>query len=495
MKKILAVFLALVAPIASAQVVINPGGGRAASGSAVSGCATAGAVLYMDASTLLACGAAPAPNYDATNIRLTVGTGSTTQAGFIFGYSGISGKGSIWSSAVTPTSGNYAIRLDAATTVINSPNVNVGVSLRVADSAIAVVGGASGRGAAIAAGTATADEQALSTTQTWNAAGVTFTGHKYTVTDTASAAGSLHSQWLGGAAGATTLMSLSKAGQLVVAPGSTAAPTISASDAANSGIWFNSGYAQFNNAPSSWVMGLGANPSNGLVINSLGYMGFTSGTVFGAGDTFFMRDAAAVMQMGADVNGAAVAQTLKAHDGITGTDIAGANLTIAGGKGTGAGAGGNRIDQTAPSLGTGTTAQTLQDRTLLVAKAKALTAAAATNVVLINVASGAYGGGEMEYTVQASDGTDHQARSGRIQWAVVNKAGTETCTVSGASEAADSSTVAASSGTLTYAITADTTAANGCYIAFNAVSSLVETTLNIAYRITANGGTSTFTAQ
>ena len=101
----------------------------------------------------------------------------------------------------------------------------------------------------------------------------------------------------------------------------------------------------------------------------------------------------------------------------------------------------------------------------------------------------------MEYTVQASDATDHQARSGRIQWAVVNKAGTETCTVSGASEAADSSTVAVSAGTLTYAITADTTPTNGCNIQFNAVSSLTQTVLNIAYRITANGGTTTLTPQ
>ena len=56
--------------------------------------------------------------------------------------------------------------------------------------------------------------QALSATQTWNASGVTFTGWKYTITDTASAAGSLAMQILGGAAGTTSLFKVTKAGQV-----------------------------------------------------------------------------------------------------------------------------------------------------------------------------------------------------------------------------------------------------------------------------------------
>ena len=82
-------------------------------------------------------------------------------------------------------------------------------------------------------------------------------------------------------------------------------------------------------------------------------------------DTFIRRAAAATVQLGTDVNGAAVAQTLKSHDGITGTDIAGANFTLAGGRGTGAGASGNLIFQTATILGSGTTAQTLSTRLTL----------------------------------------------------------------------------------------------------------------------------------
>ena len=82
-------------------------------------------------------------------------------------------------------------------------------------------------------------------------------------------------------------------------------------------------------------------------------------------DVIIGNEAAAVLQLGQDVNGSAVPQTLKAHDGITGTDIAGANLILAGGRGTGAGAPGSLIFQTATALGSGTTAQTLATRLII----------------------------------------------------------------------------------------------------------------------------------
>jgi hypothetical protein len=75
-------------------------------------------------------------------------------------------------------------------------------------------GPTAGLGLQIAAGTATTDVNALSLTQTWNAAGVAFTGLKFTITDTASAAGALAMQILGGAAGTTNLLSLGKTGSL-----------------------------------------------------------------------------------------------------------------------------------------------------------------------------------------------------------------------------------------------------------------------------------------
>src|SRR5204863_4265380 len=80
--------------------------------------------------------------------------------------------------------------------------------------------------------------------------------------------------------------------------------------------------------------------AGGVAAGSDKTIGFSSTTNAGvAADTFFARGgAAATMQLGADLNGAAIRQTLQACNGITGTDKTGGNLTIAPGKGTGAGA-------------------------------------------------------------------------------------------------------------------------------------------------------------
>ena len=119
---------------------------------------------------------------------------------------------------------------------------------------------------------------------------------------------------------------------------------------------------------------------------------------------------------------------------------------------------------------------------------KTLTESAATAVVRIPVAALSGTGGRLLYRVFAADATDIQVREGEIRFAVVNKAGTETCTLSAASEVADGSVAAISAGTLTYAIAADTaTPTNGCDITFNAVSSLTQTTLNIQYFVTLTG--------
>lgn len=88
-------------------------------------------------------------------------------------------------------------------------------STEFTDSANFTIGTAAGQGLFVGAGTATTDVQALSLTQTWNNAGVTFTGAKYVITDTASGANSLAWQILGGAAGSTNLLSVGKVGRVV----------------------------------------------------------------------------------------------------------------------------------------------------------------------------------------------------------------------------------------------------------------------------------------
>lgn len=79
-------------------------------------------------------------------------------------------------------------------------------------------------------------------------------------------------------------------------------------------------------------------------------------------DTILLRAAAATIQAGADVNGAAIAQTIQAANAITGTNVAGASLTARPGVGTGTGTISSFIVQS-PTLGTtGTTAQTQATR-------------------------------------------------------------------------------------------------------------------------------------
>lgn len=78
-------------------------------------------------------------------------------------------------------------------------------------------GTTAGQGLTLNAGAATTAVSALAVTQTWNNAAITYAGIKYTITDTASAAGSLPFQILGGASGTTNLLSVGKNGE-VVAP-------------------------------------------------------------------------------------------------------------------------------------------------------------------------------------------------------------------------------------------------------------------------------------
>ncbi len=133
----------------------------------------------------------------------------------------------------------------------------------------------------------------------------------------------------------------------------------------------------------------------------------------------------------------------------------------------------------------------------MVAQAKALTAASATSFVRINVPALGMAGGIVEYSIQASDGTDMQSLSGLLPFSVVNKAGVETCTI-GATSTQNETLVAASSvSTLTNTFTCSTSPTNGVDLQANAVSSLTETTLQIVYQIRLNGavGSPTITPQ
>jgi len=237
-------------------------------------------------------------------------------------------------------------------------------------------------------------------------------------------------------------------------------------------------------------IGLGDGPYFS-VINGSGMVGVSSfGLSFSnsgnsaTGQNLWLIPAAATLQLGQNANGAAIAQTFKTCDGITGTDVAGCNHIEAAGRGTGIGAPGDYDIQTAKDLATGTTAQTLFDRHFYRGKAKAVTESSATTFVSISVPTTLTGaGGTINYCIHANDATDVQERCGEEDFAVVNKAGTVTCSTP---NILGTEAVAVSTGTLTNTFTF---VANGtsCDMKANAVSSLTQTVLDVRYAIEMHG--------
>jgi len=93
---------------------------------------------------------------------------------------------------------------------------------------------------------------------------------------------------------------------------------------------------------------------NGLALSAAGVLDWNN-------DTFMSRESAAVVQYGADVNGDAVDQTVKAADGITGTNKNGGDLTLSSGNSTGTGT--SAVVVKTPAAGaSGTTARTAVER-------------------------------------------------------------------------------------------------------------------------------------
>ncbi len=82
-----------------------------------------------------------------------------------------------------------------------------------ANAALPKAGGTMTGPVTMTGGTVTASTPLIDATQTWNAAGVTFTGWKLNVTDTASAAGSLLADWQ---VGGLSALQITKAGALRV---------------------------------------------------------------------------------------------------------------------------------------------------------------------------------------------------------------------------------------------------------------------------------------
>ena len=186
--------------------------------------------------------------------------------------------------------------------------------------------------------TVTTSSPVLNLTQTWNdgAGGtVTFTGLKFNATDTASASGSL-------------LLDIGTGGGTYVSK-------------------FNvdkSGNVTTENVTARRFIGINTNitvsdQDSRLILSAGSTIQWTSGSTGSTADTTLRRAAAATLQLGAaDTTGttAPTAQFLRVQSwsSSTNNDQTGANFTIQGSRGTGAGAGGSIIFQVAPAGSSGT---------------------------------------------------------------------------------------------------------------------------------------------
>jgi len=122
-----------------------------------------------------------------------------------------SGYGGTFLAATNTSGSSITMSVDATTNTL-TVNGNVVVTGTVAEAAV------SEGPLTITGGTVTTSTPFLQATQSWNAGGVTFTGLKVNITDTASAAGSLLIDYQVGGA---TKFSVTKAGTVSVATGAT----------------------------------------------------------------------------------------------------------------------------------------------------------------------------------------------------------------------------------------------------------------------------------
>lgn len=194
-----------------------------------------------------------------------------------------------------------------------------------------------------------ASQPVISATQTWNAAGVTFNGIKFVITDTASAAASLALSILGGAAGATNLLSIDKSGNASIS--GRIGSGVAATDAA---VRFNTGAT-----PSADIV---SGTAGGWINLKLADLTTSTGRITGTNNQALLLGLLGTyIHFGLVDNASPVAQVFEVTSVVAGTSTApGADWTFNGSKGTGttSGAGGKIIFQTAPvNSGTGATAQ------------------------------------------------------------------------------------------------------------------------------------------
>lgn len=164
------------------------------------------------------------------------------------------------------------------------------------------------------------------------------------------------------------------------------------------------------------------------------------------------------------------------------TNTSGGSLIFRTGLGTGDAVVNTVIFQAcAQGTASGTTDQTLVNR-LIINGTKTLSSGVATNVINIPLAPLQMAGGALDYTVEASDGTDMIAVSGKVYFTAVNKAGVYATN----SSVVGTESLARSDGTDTLVNTFSfATATNAANFAINSViTGMTATTHRVTYRLT-----------
>lgn len=215
-------------------------------------------------------------------------------------------------------------------------------------------------------------------------------------------------------------------GQALFADGTVVAPGAAFASQPGMGIYrIGSNQIGVTGASNTPAFGSGFTVT-GVKVPSNGQYGFTSSSAMtGAEDLTLRRTAAASLQLGGDVNGAPINQSFRAHNGITGTDIKGASLTLAGGLGTGAAASNPLTLNRVVVKATGTTAQTYSPA-MVVCPTKILSNTSATvqAIATITTTSTTAGSVTMDYATTANNGTLQDQDSGVVKVSWNNNAGT-----------------------------------------------------------------------
>lgn len=261
--------------------------------------------------------------------------------------------------------------------------------------------------------TITANEPVFKASQTWNNAGVNFTGVLLNFTNTAS--GSATKTFDLQLAG-TSQFNVDKAGLATFASHVTSAGTVTAG-----------GSQSFTFAAKTKLSS--ATDGTLLIQNNAG-SGFTK------------------LQLGPDDGTTEASALIQPASGV-GTDEDGTDAKLAGGSNTGTGAGGDTVLATTPSAtATGSGAGTLVDRMRIVAKGKVLTDGVAISLFEVALPTLKMTGGKILATIQCTDGVDMQAFSQEIGFSSVNKGAAYTSSIT-----ASTGDKSVSAGTLTTAWT------------------------------------------